>query len=169
VIDDVNELGVTVHASRRAIGPSAAQPAPPTLSPFGQRNATTLGVINFVGALASSWVFEAAKKLQALGKLRPGWDSHGGLPLKQESKDLTLQVLDQLGEEELPVPSVILGSGGHVSLAWRKKGRELDVELLGGNAIDYVKVSPDGEIEEGKDSASPGGALRGLAGWLLHG
>src|SRR5438094_153528 len=83
---------------------------------------TTSGrFLTFTGSTAA-WVFEAAKKLEALGKLRPGWDSYGGLPLTAKSRELTLNVLGWFASDELPTPAVVLGSGGNVHLEWRTKG-----------------------------------------------
>jgi hypothetical protein len=114
------------------------------------------------------WVVEAVKKLERLGRFRTGWDSYGGLPLRQGAKGLTLWVLRWLGKDELPVPSVVLGSGGTVQLEWRAKGKELEVELRDNNTIEYAKLSPGGEIEEGEAVLNLPGKIHDLAEWFLH-
>src|SRR5712691_9273818 len=68
------------------------------------------------------WVIDAAKKLEALGRLPTGWDSYGGLPLDSDAKNLTVSALGWLEDKNLPVPAVVLGSAGTVQLEWRVKG-----------------------------------------------
>ncbi|MGH7169348.1 MAG: hypothetical protein ACRELG_03615, partial [Gemmataceae bacterium] len=118
----------------------------------------------------ASWVVEAAKKLEALGRFQKGWDSYDGLPIKLGAKRLALQVLGWLRKDELPVPAVVLGSAGTVQLEWRARGKELEVELRDDDSIEYVKVFPaDREIEEGEAASDLSAKLHELTGWLLHG
>lgn len=114
----------------------------------------------------AAWVLEAAKKLEALRRFHVGWDSYGGLPLKPGAKDLTLRVLEWLRKDELPTPAVVLGSGGTVQLEWRAKGKELEVELRDNDTIEFVKVSPDGKIEEGEAADKLSERLHDLTSWL---
>jgi hypothetical protein len=116
------------------------------------------------------WVFDAAKKLQALSVLPKGWDSYGGLPLRPEAREMAARVLDELQARPMPVPNVALGSEGNVHLEWRSTGRELEVELGDGTSIEYLKVGPDGDIvEEGKTDFLDSQRLENLAGWLVRG
>jgi hypothetical protein len=117
-------------------------------------------------APTAEWVLETAKKLEALGRRRPGWDSYGGLPLKPGAKSLTLHILRWLGTEELPVPAVVLCSAGTVQLEWKSKGKELEVELLDNNTFEYMKVLPGGETEEGEDAIDLSGRIHALSRWL---
>jgi hypothetical protein len=127
--------------------------------------ATLTGTLD-LGGETSGWVLEAVKKLEALGRLSTGWDSYGGLPLKRGAKQLTLRVLRCLRKDELPVPAVVLGSAGTVQLEWGAKGKELEVELRDNDTIEYVKVSPQGEIEEGEAAHDLPEKLHELTGWL---
>jgi hypothetical protein len=132
-----------------------------------QQTAISGGTLVLSGSTAS-WVLDAAKKLEALGKLPAGWDSYGGLPLDSNAKKLTVSVLGWLGGNDLPVPAVVLGSAGTVQLEWRAKGKELEVELGKDNAVEFVKVYPNGDIEEGEEKANLPQRLRGLTRWLLY-
>jgi hypothetical protein len=114
----------------------------------------------------AEWVLETAKKLDALGRRQPGWDSYGGLPLKRGAKTLTLHVLRWLRNEELPVPAVVLCSAGTVQLEWQSRGKELEVELRDNNTFEYMKVFPGGEIEEGEDDIDLSGRVHALSRWL---
>jgi hypothetical protein len=137
--------------------------------PMSPDSATTLANSLNLGGQTADWVIEATRKLEALARLRPGWDSYGGRPLKGEARKLTVQVLAWMRFEELPVPSVVLGSGGTVQLEWRRMGKELDVELRDDNTIEYVKVSPNGDVEEGEGEGNRDFSekLHKLSHWLV--
>jgi hypothetical protein len=142
-----------------------------TFQPRGiltQFSTTSDGFLTLTETTAA-WVFDAAKKLEALGKLQRGWDSYGGLPLSPTSRKLTLNVLGWLASNDLPTPAVVLGSAGDVHLEWRTRGRELEVDLGNGDKIEFVKVYPNGNIEEGEHEANSPEELRGLTCWLMHG
>ncbi len=118
---------------------------------------------------SAPWVIEAAKKLEAIGKLPANWDSYQGIPLDMTAKKLTVNALGWLGGNDLPVPAVVLGSAGTVQLEWRtNNGRELEIEL-GNDRIEFVKIYPSGNVEEGEESGNLPTKLQGLTWWLLHG
>ena len=117
----------------------------------------------------AAWVLETVKKLEVLERLQPGWDSHGGLPLNPGSLRLTLNLLNWLASDELPAPAVVLGSEGNVHLEWRMEGRELEMELGQGERIAFVKVYPNGRIEESESTANLPEEVRGLTSWLRFG
>jgi hypothetical protein len=168
---DLLELGggaATTQAGTTYYPPGVPAPYFQPRGALVQLSTTSGGFITFTGS-SPVWVFEAAKKLEALGRLRPGWDSYGGLPLNPESQALTLNVLGWLGSDELPTPAVVLGSEGNVHLEWRVKGRELEVGLGRGQRVAFVKVYPNGDIEEGEQSANLPQQLRGLTCWLMQG
>jgi hypothetical protein len=165
-MNELQDLGITLNSH-------PAWPSAPPAS-CGQTQvqilypATTLAGVLDLSKDTASWVIEAAKKLEKLGRLRAGWDSYGGVPLKPGAKGLTVRVLDWLRTDELPVPAVVLGSGGTVQLEWRAKGKELEVELRDNSTIEYVKVSTSGDIEEGEATADLSGRLHDLSRWLLR-
>ena len=117
---------------------------------------------------SAPWVIEAAKKLDAIGRLSVGWDSYGGASLDVEAKKMTANALGWLGGNNLPVPAVVLGSSGTVQLEWRANGRELEIEL-GKNRIEFLRVDLDGSTEEGEERGDLPHKLRGLTWWFLHG
>ena len=133
------------------------------------RTASTSTGIVVLYSDTAQWVLEATRRLEALGKLRVGWDTHGGRPLRMESRNLTVRTLDELRTDSLPTPNVVLGSGGNVHLEWQAKGKELEVELEG-DAVDYVKVTRQGQIEEGRtpEADDPVKAVSGLTQWLMQ-
>jgi hypothetical protein len=160
--NDLLEFGVTTRYC-----PSATRIS--YTSPWGmvvEHTAITGSTLAMSGTSAP-WVLDAAKKLEAIGKLPAGWDSHGGLTLDPNARKLTASVLGWLGNDNLPVPAVVLGSGGTVQLEWRAKGKELEIELGNDNTIEFVMVNPGGEIEEGHQNVGLPQKLRGLTWWLM--
>jgi len=117
----------------------------------------------------ASWVIVAFKKLESLGNLRPGWDSHGGLPLKQEARQLIVQTIQKLREINLPVPTVALDPGGMGQVEWKGGGGELDMDVGPGLDVEYVKYDREGKPKEGYVDLDEPAELGELAYWLLHG
>jgi hypothetical protein len=166
IVNELLDIGIRRIANPVRCAPLAAPRW--AQQPQAIYSVTTLGDALDLSGDAAGWVVEAAKKLEALGRFRTGWDSYGGLPLRRGVKSLTLQVLGWLRKDELPVPRVVLGSAGNVQLEWRANGKELEIELRDNNSIEYVKVSPGGDIEEGESALNLSGSLRDLTGWLLR-
>ena len=114
------------------------------------------------------WVLQAARKLEVIGRLKYNWDSYGALPLNTQARQFTVQVLRWLGDEDLPPPAVVLESDGTIQMEWRAKGKELDVGLVNGDRIEYVKVDANGDVGEGAEQIRPVSKLRELTGWLMR-
>ena len=129
------------------------------------RSATSSNALA-LDANTAVWVFEAVKKLEKLSHLERNWDSYDGLPLSPESRIITFDVLGWLKNQDLPVPSVVLGSNGTVHLEWRLKGKELELGFDGPRAMQYVKVSAEGNIDEGEENAELREKLCVLTSWL---
>jgi hypothetical protein len=161
VVTDLQELGLTLDSKPAFPSARHCQFAP---------TGTTLGGVLDLGGEKADWVMEAAKKLEAIGRLRAGWDSYGGSELDPEVKTFVVVVLQWLGRENLPVPAVVLCSPGTVQLEWRARGgKELEVELKQGGAIEFVKVSSKGNVEGGVAESNVRNELRNLTIWLRHG
>ena len=128
---------------------------------FGQHpSAVTTVSLNL--AQAARWVQVAAYKLESLGEHQVGWDSHGGLPLTSEARNITVMAIGWIDQEELPVPAVVLGSAGTVQLEWRLKNNKLEVDLGNGQEIEYFMRDSQGGIVEGQSGSDFGTKLRGL-------
>lgn len=76
------------------------------------------------------WRSRAIARLEELVKLRPNWDSYGGLPVKPRSAEIALQILGNLMLETTPAPSIVPTASGHVQLEWHTGGIDLEVEVL---------------------------------------
>jgi len=160
--EEVQEFGVATYDR-----PAAGLPVGRIMPVAYAADPTSGGALQM--SPLAGWVLEAARKLEALGRLPPGWDSYGAKPLDPDARRLTLYVLGWLGTKELPVPAVALASGGAVHLEWHSAGKELDVGLGEGAGIEYVKVHPSGEIEEGTAEVDLQRRMRDLTKWLLIG
>ena len=117
---------------------------------------------------AASWVAEAQRKLDQLRRLPRGWDSHDGLPLQPEIGTAAQHVLDRLRDQDLPIPAVVLGSGGTVQLEWRQGGKELELEIEGPDSCTFLRVYPDGHMEEGTIQDDLASGVRRLTRWLME-
>jgi hypothetical protein len=165
MIETMGELGITVSNRLGTPGqPSALQWQTPIAGRL-----TSSGVLHLTRKTAD-WVVEAVKQLEAIGRLRNGWDSYGGLPLNLEVKNFVVGVLRSLETDNLPTPAVVLCSPGTVQLEWRALGgKELEIELKEGGIIEFVKVSPQGDVQGGLAQSNVFGELANLTSWLQHG
>jgi hypothetical protein len=77
-------------------------------------------------------------------------------------------VINWTKSQHLPIPSVVLGSGGTVHLEWRKRGKELELGIGERSGLDFVMVQPDGSIEEGQAKYQLPSRVRDLTSWLLE-
>lgn len=123
---------------------------------------TTLAVADL-----SAWLAAAVKKLESLGRLQKGWDSHGGRPLNSQARGLTVHTLGRLNKYPLPVPAVALDNNGCVQIEWKVGGRELDLDV-GDRDIGYVKYDQDGSVQEGLADEGDDEELNSLTNWLLR-
>jgi hypothetical protein len=135
----------------------------------GDAPTTTTADSLYFSASTADWVFQAARKLDKLARLEENWDSHRGLPLQSQARHLTVEVLDCLKRVPLPTPAVVLGSGGTVHLEWRRRGKELELGMGGQTGIEYLKVYPQGRVEEGEETGNLRSRVRDLTLWLLEG
>jgi hypothetical protein len=130
---------------------------------------TTSGLLA-LDAQTATWVLKVLRKLESLGSLQRNWDSHDGLPLSRKAQQTTVDALEWLKHQDLPVPAVVLGSGGTVHLEWRTNGKELEVGFNEHGLAEYLKVDSDGCWEEGEDvNEEIREKLVALAGWLKNG
>jgi len=163
--DAVQEIGVTTgDTPLLGMGSYAGYQ---TWAMLVDQTAISGGALVLHGSYAP-WVMDAARKLEAIGRLPAGWDSYNGASLDPDAKRLTVNALGWLGNKNLPVPAVVLGSAGTVQLEWRTNGKELEIEM-GKDGIEFVKVHPGGNVEEGEEHGNLPQKLQGLTWWLLHG
>jgi hypothetical protein len=162
------DLGVdTKYQGRVEYGFSLSDRYAPAITVFLSPSSATEALS--LNSDTADWVLAAVKKLDALGRLHKGWDSYGGLPISAEARRVTFDALEWLKCRPLPIPQVVLGSNGDVSLEWRAKGRELELGFGESGKVGYVKVDPQGEIEEGEEEKEVRTKLASLTSWLTGG
>jgi hypothetical protein len=131
---------------------------------------STAGELLALDAQTATWVIQAIKKLESLGRLQRNWDSYDGLPLSPAAKRTTFEALGWLKNQELPVPAVVLGSGGTVHLEWRSNGKELEIGFDNCGVTEYLKVDDQGQCEEGEGAHEEiQEKIIKLAEWLKNG
>lgn len=126
-----------------------------------------------IDARTANWVIRVVKKLDAIGRLERNWDSHDGLPVSAKAKRITFDALQWLKCQDLPVPAVVLGSGGTVHLEWSSNGKRLEVGFGDRGIDEYFKVDQHGEVEENDTADFPDAEVRerleAFAEWLKNG
>jgi hypothetical protein len=150
-----------------ALASNAVEPSADAAASYAPT--TTAADSLYFSMSTADWVVQAARKLDRLARLEENWDSHRGLPLQPEAKQLTVDVLDWLNRMPLPIPAVVLGSGGTVHLEWRRRGKELELGLGGPSRMEYLRVHPHGRVEEGEETDNLPSRVRDLTSWLLEG
>jgi hypothetical protein len=119
-------------------------------------------------AEAPAWVQKTLEKIEAASRFKENWDSYGGKPLRSDVRAAAVRLLNHLQTENLPVPAVVLGSGGTVQFEWQVDGRELEVEVLPDGRLDCLKVWPDEQMEEREIGSGDLVELRELTQWLIQ-
>jgi len=102
----------------------------------------------------SLWLPDAQKELQTLKDLPENWDSYGSPKLTNEASKRAAGLLHELACFGMPKPDLFPVSGGGLQLEWQRENRELEIEVLPDGSIEYLKVFPDGKMEEGKAIAA---------------
>ena len=118
---------------------------------------------------APPWLLATFQKLQEVAQLKKGWDSYGGLPLRQDIRIFAVELLRCIEGKDLQTPAVVLGSAGNVQFEWSSGGRELEIEVVSPNAFEYLKIFPNGEMEEGEVAFEFRDQLQQLMHWLKTG
>jgi len=96
-------------------------------------------------------LIDSLKTLFELRNLPPNWDSYGSPPPTSEASSSASQILQITSSmENIPPPHVIPISGGGIQINWRKRNRELDIEILQNGNIEFLKSVDDNSMEEGE-------------------
>lgn len=112
------------------------------------------------------WADLVSQKVAALGQLPRGWDSYDGMPLNSTSRDAVEKALEWLKHLDLPLPGVVLGSNGGISLEWRMGNRELEIGFETNGTLEFVKVDEHGHTEEGQAADDLRSTLIKLIEWM---
>ena len=103
-------------------------------------------------------------ELQALVNLPWNWDGYGSPPVTEQALRTADVVLRASDHYPIGVPDVAPVTGGGVFIEWEAGGRDLEIEILPGGRLQFVKIHEDGRIEEGYEV--PPAELLSLLRWL---
>ena len=106
-------------------------------------------------ASAMDFVTSALAPLRAL---QFDWDSYGGRPIDPVAAEFVQWLVPPLLVQDVPMPALVPGSGGGISLEWHRPGLELVVTHAGGDADATVFLADDqsgDEWEEDYAAAHP--------------
>jgi len=89
------------------------------------------------------WMPNVHDKIRIIAALQDDWDGDNSPALLPIMKENAMKFLHHIRNiEGLPEPEVCLISGGGLQIEWCVEGRELEVEFMRFDVIDYLKASP---------------------------
>jgi hypothetical protein len=121
-----------------------------------------------VGTNTPSWQFEALKKLADLPTSSDQRASCGTHSLAPDVKNAAAELIGWLETDDLPVPSIVLCSGGSVLFRWKHKCRTLEVEVLSRESFRFAQMFDDGQQRDGRCLRDLPDTIRTLLQWLLR-
>lgn len=98
----------------------------------------------------SFWLTKAKSDLEQIRKLPANWDGYMSPPISQDIAKSAEDFLNSLEYEDLPLPFVAPISGGTVQFEWKVQNRELEVEVVNGQTLGFLKVENGEPISEGE-------------------
>jgi len=88
-----------------------------------------------VAGLLSNWLATAHRRIEDLSQLSEGWDSYGGLPLKEEAANNLSDVLYQLNSFIQSEPSISLTGEGGLVAEWGSSWSSLAILANPGSVV----------------------------------
>jgi len=111
----------------------------------------------------------SVQRLLSLKNLERDWDSYGSQPPSEAAIAMGLTLLKGLvdvGLENLTTPRINPVSGGGVLLEWEAGSRELELELLSGGVVRYLKIEHGEPIQEDTVTHPMFSQMQDLLLWL---
>jgi hypothetical protein len=69
-------------------------------------------------------------QLEEFAQYAVGWNSYGAPPLRSDTKDFALSVLNSIMKLQTPLPHVAPSSVGGLHLEWHEKGIDLELHII---------------------------------------
>lgn len=115
------------------------------------------------------WVDDALRDISRLSGLDENWDSYGSPPLDGTVIQLAVVFIEALvgWSMVLPRPAIAPVPGGGLQFEWEWGDRALELELIPGGSIEYLKVVHQEPIHE--DEVASLEELVILLSWLVGG
>jgi len=73
---------------------------------------------------------EIRPRLEEFTRYPVGWNSYGAPPLRPDTKDFALSVLNSIMKPRTPLPHVAPSSVGGLHVEWHEKGVDLEVHII---------------------------------------
>ena len=111
----------------------------------------------------------SVQRLLTLTNLEKDWDSYGSQPPSEAAIAMGLTLLNglvEVGLENLTTPRINPVSGGGVLLEWEVGSRELELELLSGGVVRYLKIEHGEPIQEDTVTHPMFSQMQDLLLWL---
>jgi len=88
-------------------------------------------VRNVVQQVARSWSTGVLRQLNALVALPRGWDGYRAGPVRFDTANFALQLLESACGDETPCPQIIPGSDGDLQIEWHLPGGDVELHVAG--------------------------------------
>ncbi len=112
--------------------------------------------------LLSQNQIEAIQALGEISNLPQNWDSYGSPPPTGVVIGLVIDVLTKIDDPRLPTARVVPTSGGGVQLEWRIGLRGFQLEVLGEDSAEYLKLDDNRPPDEGPISPTDYDRIRSI-------
>jgi hypothetical protein len=97
----------------------------------------------------SNWADEIVSKLNELTALPVGWDGYAGRPVSFDSAYFTVNMLERLNTDGVPVPSIVPGSDGSLQVEWHRKMFDVELDVLGPQNVVATRINRStGDVNE---------------------
>lgn len=75
------------------------------------------------------WFKQAVTRLEDLLNLQPNWDSYGANPVNPEIAMYAINLLFELMDDALPMPSIVPTNRGGIQLEWHTRRGDLEIDI----------------------------------------
>lgn len=93
---------------------------------------------------APTWLAATICQLTTLLRLPPNWNSYGARPVALAAANRTVKLLLSL-PSEIPAPSIVPTSRGHVQIEWHQSNLDIEVEVRPQETECFVAEGDDEE------------------------
>jgi len=116
------------------------------------------------------WLTSALTDVARIAELPQNWDGYGSAPLGIKEREHVTKLLSSIDNADLPVPNIVPISGGGIQIEWQHNARELELEIVEGSEdLMFLKVYPDGMMEENSYPIADTDRTKELLDWLVSG
>ena len=102
-----------------------------------------------------SWAQPVFSKMQELGNLPPGWDSHDAVPVRADSVLAAVSTLFETMASDTETPWIVPTVHGGIQMEWHKSQVDLEIEIKPDRTVSvfYVNEQDGRQLDEPLDAA----------------